>query len=182
MKLLLSLLALISFSAAAVADTIAVKVVDAQGLPVQKADVVAILKSGAYQDAKLDKADGQHKCHPAEECVKIYAAAPGHEAASKRYSGNSGVTTIELKASDTKGSAVIRRSGRLPGIDGTVSPMLDELKRTYMYSTKIVLDQQPQNFVLNHSVSAKTAAGQRFKITVLEITGDVSLLEFTNPK
>jgi hypothetical protein len=188
MKTILSLLALVSFTAATLAENIAVKVVDAGGLPVQKADVVAILKSGAYQDAKLDSTDSCHKCQPTEQCVKIFAAAPGYEAESKKYSGGAGVVTITLKPNAAKGSAVVRRAGPLPGIEGSVNPHLDKKNRTYMHATKIGLEiagrpaPQPVFFTLNRPIDAVTSTGQKFRITVIDITQEASLLEFTVPK
>jgi hypothetical protein len=182
------LLGLFGLTAMAFAEDIVVTVTNDKGQPVESADVVAILKSGAYQNAKLDKADGKYKCSPTEECIKIFAGAAGHEAAVKRYSGSQGAATVALKASETKGSAVIRRSGSLPGINGGLNPVMDAKGQTYLYSTKIGLTKngkaapQPVQFSLDRSIDATTDTGLKFKITVLEITPQVSLLEFTNPK
>jgi hypothetical protein len=103
-----------------VADHIAVKITDKNGKQVANADVVAVLKSGAYQDAKLDATDGLYKCEPTEECVKIFVAAPGYEAASPRYSGNAGALTVALTPSAEKDSAIVRGRSRFPNIDGEI--------------------------------------------------------------
>jgi hypothetical protein len=64
---------------------IKVKVIDGSGTPLPNADVVAILKSGAYQDTKFE--NGEYKCESMERCVKIFAAAPGFEAGVKGLRG-----------------------------------------------------------------------------------------------
>lgn len=167
---------------------IAVKVSDAQGLPVKDAQVVAILKSGAYQDAKLDAADGQFKCLPTEECVKIYAAAPGFEGAVRKCSGAAGSFAVQLKQNPAKSSAIVRRTGALPGIVGMVNPYVDSSKRTGIYADKIGLEErgrpakQPLYFAVNRPIDAVTSTGSKFKIWVMDITQEASLLEFTLPK
>jgi hypothetical protein len=62
-------------------EHISVKILEGSGAPLPNADVVAILKSGAYKNAKFD--NGEYKCEPTERCVKILAAAHGFEAAVK---------------------------------------------------------------------------------------------------
>jgi hypothetical protein len=181
MKTPLSILALFSLTAVALSENIVVRVTDASGNPVQNADVVAILKSSAYQDAKFDSADGNFKCQPTESCVKVYAAAPGYEAATKRYSGASGTFTVVLKSSETKSSAVIRGSGPLPGLDGTVNPVLQANNVFTMGTRKIGLEK-PGRFSVNRAIDAVTSTGQKFKIYVVDIMPTVSLLEFTVPK
>jgi hypothetical protein len=185
MKTILALLFAVS-SAAFAQEHIAVKVTDSAGNAVEKAQVVAILKSGAYQDTKL--VDGTFICDPTERCVKVYVAAQGYEGAVKPYSGGAGSLSVALKPSDTKNSAIIRGSGSLPPIKGTVNPMIDSSKRMYMYANKIGLEtngqpaEQPLHFALNRPISAMTPTGQRFKIWVTDITQEVSLLEYSIPK
>jgi hypothetical protein len=149
--------------------------------------VVAILKSGAYQDTKLE--NGEHVCLPtADKCVKIYAAAPGFEANAVKYSGTSGAVAVALKPGGGKSSAIIRRRAPLPGIDGDVSPILDNLNRLYMYGDRIGFVQrnrpalQPIKFEMRKPIDAVSPTGGKFKIWVVDITTAVSLLEFTLPK
>ena len=185
---LLALLALGSVCLAADQQQIVIKISDAKGLPVKDAQAVAILKSGAYQDCKLDPADGQFKCQPTEECVKIYAAAPGFEGAVKKYAGTAGAVEVQLKQNPAKGSAIVRKKGPLPGIEGTVTPIYDSPGRMYMYATKIGIEvngrpaPQPVDFIINRPISAVSQTGSKFKIWVMDITPEVSLLEFTPPK
>lgn len=179
---------LMALSAVALADNVVVKVVDDKGQSVPNAEVCCLLRSGAYQMAKLDKTDGAYKAQPAEECIKVFVGAAGHEAAVKKASGKAGVFDVVMKPSATKGSAVIQRAGFLPGIKGSVNPIIDSSKRLFLYTTQIGLQkggqpaQQPIEFALNRPIDAQTATGQKFKIYIVEITQEVSLLEFTTPK
>ncbi len=185
----LYILTIVSWATLAAGQTtqhIRVKIIDGSGAPLPNAEVVAILKSGAYQDVKFD--DGEYRCEPTERSVKIFAAAPGFEAAVKRHPGTDGVISITLKPSTTKSSTIIRRRGLLPGIDGDVNPKLDHLGRTYIYADKIGFEQngrpaqQPVAFSLNRPIDAMSSTGKRFKIWVVDITQEVSILEFTQPK
>jgi hypothetical protein len=173
---------------AQVAQKIAVKLLDDAGVPVKGAQVAAILKSGAYQDALWDKVSGHYKCEPTEQCIKVFAAAVGHEATVARFPKDGGLFPVVLKKSPTKNSAVIRRSGLLPGIDGSINPYLDSSARTGIYTTKIGLEHkgrpalQPLYFSINKPIEAVSPTGRRFKIWVIDITQQVSVVEYTLPK
>ena len=173
---------------AQVVQKIAVKLVDDAGVPVKGAQVSAILKSGAYQDALWDKVSGHYKCEPTEQCIKVFAAAVGHEATVARFPRDGGEFPMVLKKSPTKNSAVIHRSGFLPGIDGSINPILDNSSRTYIYTRKIGLEHksrpalQPLYFSLNKPIDAVSPTGRNFKIWVIDITQQVSVVEYTLPK
>ena len=176
------------YSGAQSAQKIQVKLVDDKGVPVQNAQVAAILKSGAYQDALWDKVSGHYKCEPTEQCIKVFAAAVGHEATVARFPKDGGLFPMVLKKSPTKNSAVIHRSGLLPGIDGSINPILDNSSRTYIYTRKIGLEHksrpalQPLYFSLNKPIDAVSPTGRNFKIWVIDITQQVSVVEYTLPK
>ena len=146
------------------------------------------MKSGAYQEAFFEPTTNEYKCKPTEKCVKIFAAAEGYEAAVTRYSGTAGAVTIPMKSSPAKNSAIIRGRGRLPGIEGDVNPIYDNLKRLYLYADKIGLEkngrpaQQPLAFKLNERIDAESPTGRPFKIWVIDITQAVSVLEYTLPE
>lgn len=173
---------------AQVVQKIAVKLVDDAGVPVKGAQVSAILKSGAYQDALWDKVSGHYKCEPTEQCIKVFAAAVGHEATVARFPKDGGLFPMVLKKSPTKNSAVIHRSGELPGIDGWINPILDSQRRTYIYARKIGLESrgrpamQPLYFAINKPIEAVSPTGRSFKIWVIDITQEVSVVDYTLPK
>ena len=183
-----ALLFQICYSGAQGAQKIQVKLVDDKGVPVQNAQVAAILKSGAYQDALWDQATGYYKCEPAEQCIKVFAGAVGHEAAVTRFPKDGGLFPMVLKKSSTKNSAVIHRAGYLPGIEGSINPKLDSQRRTYIYARKIGLEyrgrpaMQPLDFVINKPIEAVSPTGRPFKIWVVDITQEVSIVEYTLPK
>jgi hypothetical protein len=52
---ILTLLLLTTLASGQATQHIKVKVIDGSGTPLPNADAVAVLKSGAYQDAKFDK-------------------------------------------------------------------------------------------------------------------------------
>jgi len=170
------------------AQMISIKLVDESGADVKGAKVAAILKSGAYQDVLRHAASGEYRCAPTEKCVKVFAGAVGYEASVAPYSGAAGVFAMTLKKSAIKNSTIIPGAGELPGIDGTINPIFDTLKRTYLYATKIGLEnrgrpaQQPLNFVIGKPIEAVSPTGRPFKIWVVDITQRVSVVEYTLPK
>jgi|Laugresp1bdmlbsn_1035097.scaffolds.fasta_scaffold23248_2 hypothetical protein len=178
----------VCFLGAQTGQKVAIKLVDDKGVPVENAQVAAILKSGAYQDALWDQASGFYKCEPTVQCIKVFAAAVGYEATVAKFPRDGGLFPMALKKSLTKNSSVIRRSGVLPGVDGSVNPYLDSSGRTGIYTTKIGLESrgrpalQPLYFVINKPIEAVSSTGRPFKIWVVDITQEVSILEYTLPK
>ena len=64
-RFVLFIFTIVSLTTLAIGQTtqhIRVKILDRLGAPLPNAEVVAILKSGAYQDAKFD--NGEYKCEP----------------------------------------------------------------------------------------------------------------------
>ena len=181
------LLFTLSIYATSLAENIVVKVTNDKGQPVANADVVAVLKSGALEVAKLDPADGQHKCQHTEECVKIYAAAPNHEGEVKKYPGTAGPVAVTLRPSATKSSLITRKTGVIPGVDGLIIPVFDSSGHTWLSATKFNIQSNGRTVPilqvsLNHQVDAVTPAGKKFKITVVDASAEASLLEYTVPK
>jgi hypothetical protein len=155
---------------------------------VPKADVVAILKSGAYQDAKLDAADGNHKCQPTEQCIKIFAGAPNHEATAVKYSGAAGAFTVTMKPNVAKDSVVLRGRSLVPALAGELGPGMDlRTKKMHMYGWKLALldnnrPVQPAIVNLNRPIDGQSGNGQKFKIWVIDLTPQVAVAEFTHPQ
>ncbi len=93
-----------------------------------------------------------------------------------------GSHTIRLDQADGIGSAVFASStGHLPGLEGRLNPILDNLGRYYLYATNIALDggkQQPVHFKPGRPISAVDSLGVRCILVIMEIKGDTSLLEF----
>jgi hypothetical protein len=184
----LALSTLLTIAFAQPEPPIVVKLTDASGNSITTGKVAAILKSGAYQDAKFDTVTNEYRCEPTEQCIKIFAGAPGHEAVVEKYPGTGGTAVITMEASPKKNSTIVYRRGQLPGIEGDVNPIYDNLKRTYLYTDKIGLErygrpaQQPLTFSLKRPIDAVSPIGKPFTIWVVDITQQVSLLEYTLPK
>ena|SRR5688572_21945488 len=173
--------------ATGVAENIVVKVTNDKGQPVANVQVVAVLKSGALAEAKLDAADGQHKCQPNEECVKVYAAAPNHEGAAKKFPGGAGPVAITLKPSATKSSLIAKKTGEIPGVDGLIISIVDSSGHTWLSATKFALQQSgrtvPQVQIgPNRQIDAVVPGGKKFKISFVDSTVEATLLEYTTPK
>lgn len=164
-----------------------VNVLDGLNQPITNAKVSLILRSGAYQNAALD--GDKYTCATPGPCVRVYAAAPGHEAYSAKVANlSSGSINVKLTPSSTKNSTLIPKVGKLDGIDGEVKPLLDSQNRLYLWTDKIgLLDGnkpalQPIKFTIGNPITAETATGKRFTIWIKDITQQVSLVEYTMPQ
>lgn len=171
---------------------IAVKLVDeadSKGAPIKDAQVVVIMKSGVHLLATWDDPSGEYRCETKAECHRVFVAAVGYEACVEKFSRGTSAFSVKLKKSVVKSSAIIIGvRGSLPGIEGTLEPVLDNLRRTYLYTKMIRLESkgrpalQPLNFTIGKPIDAVAPSGVPFKLWFIDMTQDVSLVEYTRPK
>jgi hypothetical protein len=174
-------------SAAVEPHTLVIKLVDTTGAVISDGTVTAILKSGAYQDAKFE--NGFYRCKPTSQCIKIFAGASGHLATVRPHSGSADVVTVTMSPSTTRHSTIVHGRGPLPGIDGEINPIYDpNPSRLCIYGMKIGLEKggkigaQPMPFSLNRRIDAVSTTGNKFGIWIVDIEREISLVEYTLPK
>ena len=167
---------------------VAIKLIDDSEAVVPDAKVAVILRSGAHQFATWDAASGEYRCEIKDKCLRVIAGAFGYEASAEKFPLTPGLFSIKMRKSAVKNSAVIERSGSLRGVDGSIELVLDNLRRTYIYTQKIRLESkgrpavQPVNFTVGRPIEAVSANGRPFKLWVVELTQDVAVVEYSLPK
>ncbi len=88
---------------------------------------------------------------------------------------------ILVNASDNIGSIVCLSTGYIPGLKGRLNPILDTSNQIYLYADNISINggkSQPVTFKLNEPIQLEDCEGIIMQITVKDIQGNCSLLEF----
>lgn len=112
----------------------------------------------------------------------LLASHPRFPAAIYEKVDPDGTMRIELPRTDNIGSITMRRTGYIPGLKGSLNPILDSSKRTYLYATNIAIDGgkgQPATFKVNVPFELEDADGTIVYATVKHIAGDISLIQYT---
>jgi hypothetical protein len=159
-------------------------VIDESGNPVTGASVVLVhARNNTHTKGVTGLAGKVSLTDFPNEPVFVYCAHKHYRAFKDALQRPYGAHTIKIRQENRIGSAIFpSRTGYLPGVKGRFNPHLDRLGRYYMYATNIALEsgkQQPVTFVPGRPITAVDSSGVRCVLTVLEIRGDTSLIEFT---
>lgn len=91
---------------------------------------------------------------------------------------------ILVHSSENIGSVICDSTGYIPGLKGRLNPILDTSNRTYLYADNIAIDgglSQPATFKVNVPMDIEDCDGMIMQVTVKDIQGRISLLEFVKP-
>jgi hypothetical protein len=91
---------------------------------------------------------------------------------------------IKVHSSENIGSIICESTGYIPGLKGRLNPILDTSNRTYLYADNIAINggqSQPTTFKVNVPMDLEDCDGMIMQVTVKDIQGRVSLLEFVKP-
>ncbi len=115
--------------------------------------------------------------------MTVYAAGPGYSAGIDRaWTPSQGGLLVELEPLESGGAAVFAQStGHVPGLRGRLNPIRDTSDRTYLYADNIAIDegrQQPVPFRLGKPMRLTDAHGAELSVTIVDIVGRSSLLEY----
>lgn len=91
---------------------------------------------------------------------------------------------ITVYSSENIGSRICSGTGYIPGLKGRLNPILDTLKRTYLYADNIAInggEPQPTTFKVGFPMELEDCDGMIMQITIIDIQGDISLIEFEKP-
>lgn len=77
------------------------------------------------------------------------------------------------------------RTGHLPGLRGRLNPILDNLDRTYLYTTNVSVDEgkpQPVGFKMTQPLLLTDVDGSERIVRFLDMFGKSALLEYEIPE
>ena len=115
--------------------------------------------------------------------MTVYAAAPEYAAGLVReWAPHQGGLLLELPPRATGGAVIFsEESGSVPGLRGRLTPIRDELDRTYLYADNVAIDegrQQPVSFRLGKPLRLADAFGVEMRVSIVDIIGRSALLEY----
>lgn len=158
--------------------------VSANSQPLPGVEVFALFPNKTCVDAVTDEHGvARLKLHSVEKPMKIYAASIGFAANLEiDWVPRERKLHLELCPMDYGGSQIIKKGiGAIPGMSGTLKPILDKKNRTYIYTDNIAInggEQEPVDFEFGKTMHLMDAYGQERNIRIIDITGKVALLEY----
>ena len=162
----------------------AVVTVYSEAGPLEGADVLALFPNKIWKHAKTDgNGEAVLDLYATHLPMTVFAAAPGRVSGHVgRWVPANGAMSFSLEALADGGSAIFAEStGHLPGLNGRLNPILDNLGRTYIYASNIAVNQglqQPVNFAFGDPLDMVDSDGSRFEVIVVDIVGRSALLQF----
>lgn len=159
--------------------------VSAVGEPLAGAQVVALYPNKTWMEETTDTfgrvAFGFHSELP----ITIFCAAPEHGGQVARDWQPPEPLSVQLESLPEGGSITFTDgSGHLPGLNGRLDPILDNLDRMYLHATNIAIDegkQQPVHFKLNQPLRLTDVNGIEWIVRFIEMIGKSALLDYEPP-
>ena len=159
--------------------------VTAKGRPLAGATVLALYPNRTWMQEVTDTFGRVQFGFHSELPITVFCAAPAHRARVERGWRPPAPLSVELEALPDGGSMVIpERTGRLPGLEGRLNPVLDSLDRMYLYATNVAVDEgrrQPVHFKLNEAMRLTDVHGAQWMVRFVEMSGNSSVLEYEPP-
>ena len=118
--------------------------------------------------------------------LKVLAAAEGYQPlCTDIIPGDSTTVSLKLAPSTAGRRAALftRRTGHIPGVEGRINPQNDG--RTFVYADNIAINGRPANpanFKIGEPLHLMDVYGVETTIRFLVVTGQFSLIEYTEPK
>jgi hypothetical protein len=160
----------------------AVVINDDHGAPIEGAEVILQAENGTFTSVHTGVDGSAEFALNVRRVSTMLASHPSFPAAILEKVDPIGEMKITLPRRDDIGSIAIRRTGDIPGLHGRINPILDTLKRTYLYAENIAVDGgkvQPTNFIINEPFELEDAFGNVVSATVKHIAGDLALMQYT---
>ena len=170
-------------------DTETAVLVGCAGDPVVAAHVLALFPNGTRRAATTDaRGVARLDLHTADLPMTVFVAGPSVSAhVSTGWVPAEGELSVELTPLIDGGSVVFEdQTGYLPGIEGLLNPILDNLDRTYLYTTNVAVNGDLSSGAVHFTVGDETlrledADGSVCDVRFVAMRGQSSLLEYHSP-
>ncbi|MCK6486980.1 MAG: hypothetical protein L6R48_01340 [Planctomycetes bacterium] len=155
---------------------------DKAGDPIGNANVYFVYANGTYQDATTRRSGFAKIQAKSIEPVTVVAGGPGLDGVVMTKV-DSGSDKIQIKAAKRPGGSVVfdNGSGSIPGLSGTLNPILDTVNRTYLYGQELSINNgqvQPVTFRIGAPLKVMDNAKKSTDITIRFIQHKIALVEY----
>lgn len=154
------------------------------GRPLEGVNVLALFPNKTWQqEITNESGEAVFNLHTTILPMTVFAAKHGYSGRVLRnWLPNLGGQVIELPKMLLGGSTIFpKATGNLPDLKGRLNPILDTSDRTYLYADNIAIEdgqQQPVPFRLGKPFKLTDAYGTEKSVTILDIIGRSSLLDY----
>ena len=150
--------------------------------PLQGIHVLLIYPNKTYREERTDAfGHADFELH-ARLPMTVLCAAPGFMAWVASDHVPDGPLDVCMRPAPDGGSVIIaNRSGHLPGIQGRLNPILDNLDRTYLHADNVAINdglQQPVHFSLNEPVRLIDSMGADATLWFREMLGSSCVFDY----
>ena len=160
--------------------------VSAAGRPLAGAQVVALYPNKTWMEETTDTFGRVAFEFHSELPITVFCAAPGHGGQVARDWRPPEPLSLQLESLPAGGSITFMEgTGHLPGLNGRLNPILDNLDRMYLYATNVAIDegkQQPVHFKLNQPLRLTDVNGIEGMVRFIEMIGESALLDYEPPE
>ena len=155
---------------------------DDTGEPLQGIHVLMVYPNKTHREGRTDAfghADfGLHARLP----MTVLCAGAGFKAGVSTNFLPDDPLEVRMPADPSGGSMIIaNRTGNLPGIQGRLNPILDNLDRSYLYADNIAINdglQQPVHFSLNEAIRLTDSLGAEATLWFREMVGPSCIFDY----
>ena len=152
------------------------------GEPVPDAHVLIVHPNTTYREARTDSFGHADFLLHSKLPMTVLCAAPRFRARVVSDHEPGPDLQLDLQPAPDGGSAIIaKRTGHMPGIQGRLNPILDNLDRTYLYADNVAINdgaQQPVHFSLNEPVRLTDSMGAKATMWFREMVGSSSVFDY----
>ena len=152
------------------------------GRPLPDVNVLMLYPNRTYREARTDAAGRADFVLYAKLPMTVLCAAKGLAAHVTRDHPPDEPLEVRMEPVADGGSLIIAdRTGRLPGIQGRLNPIIDTLDRTYLYADNVAVNDgqtQPVRFALNEPVRLTDSFGASATVWFREMAGASCVLDY----
>ena len=152
------------------------------GSPLADVDVLMLYPNKTYREAKTDSFGRAEFLLHARLPMTVLCAADGFMAYVARDHQPDGALNVRMRPLQDGGSLIIaNHTGHLPGVQGRLNPILDNLDRMYLYADNVAINDgqnQPVHFALDEPVRLTDSLGASATVWFREMIGASCVFDF----
>lgn len=154
------------------------------GRPLDNVNLLVLFPNNTWKEAITNEEGLAYvELHSTHLPMTVFAAKMGY-AASFEIEWVPAMRPLALNMTKLpNGGSIIfsEDTGYIPGLRGRLSPLLDDLGRTYMYASNIAINQgaiQPVHFAINEELDLADSDGSKLRVKIVKMLGRSALLEY----